>query len=159
MAISHAQPLVLLLFVSLFFLPALGKNVRFGYCSGGSLYPVTVLTVDISPQPIIGTQSSANITISGFTILGISRSAQVTANLVVSGNVIPPLPPKTYSLCDLTDCPVNLGFIELTFTNFFTKDDLLWANGRGVFVRIEITDTADFVKDKLCMYFECETRW
>ncbi|CAF1704709.1 unnamed protein product, partial [Brassica oleracea] len=81
MAISHGQPSLLLLLVSLFFLPAaLGLSTGFVTCNRTFDYPVVVNTVEISPDTITSS-TNANITITGVTSIDILDETTVEFNL------------------------------------------------------------------------------
>ncbi|XP_024007960.1 MD-2-related lipid-recognition protein ROSY1 [Eutrema salsugineum] len=116
MAISQAPPLLLILLVSLFVLPALGSLTKFGNCDSTHQYPTTVSSVDISPFPVRRFKD-ANFTITGSTRKAIPGGASVELIFVVLTQYDKFLDTKSYSLCDITACPVLPGPFVLTFTN------------------------------------------
>ncbi|KAG2294635.1 hypothetical protein Bca52824_041304 [Brassica carinata] len=119
MAMFHAQPLLLLLIVSLLFLPAALGATKFRKCNPDRNSPVEVKTLTISPEPPVESSTNGNITVIGDSSIEISDGA--TVSIIVA--------PKrsdrrSYSLCDLVACPVAPGPIEFTVPNVFTKEEL-----------------------------------
>ncbi|CAH2053579.1 unnamed protein product [Thlaspi arvense] len=148
MAISHIQPLLLLLLlVSLFVLPAL--SVSFSNCNSPNEYPVNVTTVKISPYPV-KRSTNGNITITGYTSKYIPDG--VTVNLELYTFVL--ISKKTYSLCDVTACPVATGPFVITLPNVFTPKELKSA-GYGVTVIINEENVRD---PMMCIVFACKIK-
>ncbi|CAL9223109.1 unnamed protein product [Arabidopsis halleri] len=114
MAISHAQPLLLLL-VSLLFSSAL-CGPRFKTCNTGLQYPVKVKSVEISPDPV-KRSGNGEITITAITNKEIPDGVIVNLKLAISMFLVST---KSYSLCDITACPVAPGPIVLNLSNIFT---------------------------------------
>ncbi|XP_010499638.1 PREDICTED: uncharacterized protein LOC104777125 [Camelina sativa] len=146
MAISQAKPLLLLLLVSLFLLPALGNKTRFfGNCDTQHQYPAIPTAVDISPYPVYRTHN-ANFTITGYTKIAIPSG--VSVDLYLRGRYFRP----TYSLCDITACPVSPGPFVLTFTNVFTSKYQKMKADVMVNLRIMEKNMKDPI---MCMGFYC----
>ncbi|ESQ33760.1 hypothetical protein EUTSA_v10009560mg, partial [Eutrema salsugineum] len=86
-------------------------------------YPTTVSSVDISPFPVRRFKD-ANFTITGSTRKAIPGGASVELIFVVLTQYDKFLDTKSYSLCDITACPVLPGPFVLTFTNPYYVVDL-----------------------------------
>ncbi|CAH2060369.1 unnamed protein product [Thlaspi arvense] len=150
MAISHVQP-VLLLLASLFFIPAL-HALDFEYCNKSGYEFGNVSSVEISPNPV-DLDDEPNITVSGYANQGIdygSIEVHVTA-----GDVTHLM--RRYFLCVVGDsCAIEAG------TNFvlpLTEIPVDYTEGAAKYVySIRLID--DDVKDaeesilKLCVQFE-----
>ncbi|KFK24613.1 hypothetical protein AALP_AA8G001900 [Arabis alpina] len=105
MAISHVQPLLLLLLASLFLLPALrAVELPFEVCGRGDSL-VTVSSVNLIPHPIL-----ANVQISGYTSTTITEG-KMRMFVKVYGAVAE----KTFDVCELVACPVAPGAIMFLF--------------------------------------------
>ncbi|KAJ4897935.1 MD-2-related lipid recognition domain-containing protein [Raphanus sativus] len=146
MAISHAQPLLLSLLVSLFFLPSALGGTDFHNCNPLRSYPVKVKIVEISPDPV-KVSTNGNITITGSTSVDIPDGATINLDL----RFPEPISKRSYSLCDIVACPVAAGPIVLNFYNVFTQQELTpW----GYFVLITITE--EHQEDPMmCVSFRC----
>ncbi|KAG7636306.1 MD-2-related lipid-recognition protein ROSY1 [Arabidopsis thaliana] len=144
MAISHTQ-LLLLLLVSLFFSPAL-CGPKFQTCETGKEYPLKVSSVEISPDPV-KRSGNGEITITGVTNKEISDG--VTVNLKLAVGMFP-VSTKSYSLCDITACPVAPGPIVLTLPNIFTPREKRTAIGYTII--ISITDKP-LKESMMCILF------
>ncbi|CAA7043092.1 unnamed protein product [Microthlaspi erraticum] len=147
MAISHFQPLILLLLVSLFVLPAL--SVSFGNCRSRNEYPVNVATVNISPYPV-KRSTNGNFTITGNTSKDIPDGATVKLEL----STFVPISEKTYPLCDVTTCPVKTGPFVITLSNVFTPKEI---KSGGYAVTVSITDE-DVREPMMCVVFACKIK-
>ncbi|KAL0855356.1 hypothetical protein Bca101_060509 [Brassica carinata] len=142
MVISHAQPLLLPLLVSLFFLPAaLGVSQPFVSCNRTHKDRVNVRTVDITPHPIkLGVKS--DITIRGDTAITIPEGATVEPSVEAAFpgfNKRPAPINRTYNLCDIAKCPVGPDSFMYTLSNLFTEELPLNIN----IVHISIKDKKD----------------
>ncbi|CAA0404432.1 MD-2-related lipid-recognition protein 3 [Arabidopsis thaliana] len=121
MAMSHVQPMLLLL-VSLFFLPALRGAIDFEYCAKNGNDYGTVTSIVVSPS--VGPHENPTITINLFG----SASKNIPAGTLVyvafrDGEFTGLL--KTYNLCDVSACN-NEAEIEAG-TNFeLTLSDVLY---------------------------------
>ncbi|CAN6991687.1 unnamed protein product [Brassica rapa subsp. trilocularis] len=146
MAISREQPLLLLI-VSLFLLPAALGATKFQTCNTGHRYPVDVKTVKISPEHV-KPSTNANVTITGSTSIDIPDGATVKLRLTLG---MYPVSTKSYSLCDITACPVAAGPIVLNFSNVFTKKEL---SAYAYYIVIDIS--ADPERESMmCVWFAC----
>ncbi|CAN7011116.1 unnamed protein product [Brassica rapa subsp. trilocularis] len=153
MAISHGQPLLLLLLVSLFFLPAaLGLSTGFVTCNSTFDYPVVVNTVEISPDTITSS-TNANITITGDTSIDILDETTVQFNLW-SGLFEAK---RSYPLCDIVACPVKPGPIVFTFSNVFTEEELTAERLYLVGIAIYGKNQSTFMPEIMCIEFRCDT--
>ncbi|KAG2330021.1 hypothetical protein Bca52824_001201 [Brassica carinata] len=106
MAISHAQPLLLLLF-SLFLLPSL-RATSFHYCDK-RLDPVKVKSVEISPDPVVSGKA-ATFKITGSTGEDIS-GGEVVISVSYFGIHVHT---ETHDLCDESSCPIAPGSFVLS---------------------------------------------
>ncbi|KFK38952.1 hypothetical protein AALP_AA3G181400 [Arabis alpina] len=149
MALSHAHPLLLLFLVSLFVLPAL--SIKFFKCSTAG-EDIEVKTVDISPHPV-NRKGNANITVTGYTSKDIPDGASVGVTLAV----LIPISEKTYSLCDVTACPVAPGPFVLTIPNIF-NDKALKRRTRAYNVIVTINEEPEHARDVMCVNFVCKMR-
>ncbi|CAN7069639.1 unnamed protein product [Brassica oleracea var. botrytis] len=167
MVISHGQPLLLLLLVSLFFLPAaLGLTTGFVTCNRTFDYPAVVNTVEISPDTITSS-TNANITITGVTSIDILDETTVEFNLW-SGLFEAK---RSYPLCDIVACPVKPCPIVFTFSNVFTEEELTataflfffsslkYIRRRLYLVGIAIygKNQSTFMPEIMCIEFSCDT--
>ncbi|CAA7055180.1 unnamed protein product [Microthlaspi erraticum] len=119
MAISHAQPMLLLL-LSLFFLPTLRaepmRPIRFRDC-GYESYPVKVTSVEIPEYNYRRTDvrfeisASTNKTINGERLLAIIMGRDGSPTTGES------------NLCDLTSCPVSLGAFKFGVSVLLDPDN------------------------------------
>ncbi|CAN7011114.1 unnamed protein product [Brassica rapa subsp. trilocularis] len=153
MAMFHAQPLLLLLIVSLFFLPAALGATKFRKCNPDRNSPVEVKTLRISPEPPVESSTNGNITVIGDSSIEISDGA--TVSIIVA--------PKrsdrrSYSLCDLVACPVAPGPIEFTVPNVFTKEELDVMGNKTYLVRISIIMPEHQKEPVMCVKFSCAIR-
>ncbi|XP_006291915.2 MD-2-related lipid-recognition protein ROSY1 [Capsella rubella] len=106
MAISQAQPLLLLL-ISLFFLPSLHAT-SFSYCDK-RLDPVKVTGIKISPDPVVSGKAAT------FKILGSTGEDISGGEVVISVYLFGiPVHTETHDLCDETACPVASGNFVLS---------------------------------------------
>ncbi|CAH8306518.1 unnamed protein product [Eruca vesicaria subsp. sativa] len=103
MAISHAQPLLLLLFL----LPTL-RATSFHYCDK-RLDPVKVNGVEISPDPVVSGKA-ATFKISGSTDEHISGGKVVISVSYFGVHVHT----ETHDLCDESSCPIEPGSFLLS---------------------------------------------
>uniref|UniRef100_A0A1J3IP25 MD-2-related lipid-recognition domain-containing protein n=2 Tax=Noccaea caerulescens TaxID=107243 RepID=A0A1J3IP25_NOCCA len=147
MAISHFQPLLLLLLVSLFVLPAL--SARFGNCRSFKEYPVNVAAVGVSPYPV-KRSTNGNITITGNTSKDIPDGA--TVNLELYTFVL--VSKKIHPLCDVTKCPVKTGPFVITLSNVFTPKEI---KSGGYAVTVSITEE-DVRAPMMCVVFACKIK-
>ncbi|CAF1708461.1 hypothetical protein Bca4012_006228 [Brassica carinata] len=106
MAISYAQPLLLLLF-SLFLLPSL-RATSFHNCDK-RLDPVKVTGVEISPDPVVSGKA-ATFKITGSTDEDIS-GGEVVISVSLYGVHIHT---ETHDLCDESSCPIAPGTFVLS---------------------------------------------
>ncbi|RID71214.1 hypothetical protein BRARA_C03165 [Brassica rapa] len=108
MAISHVQPL--LLFVSLFFLPAaLGTAIEFSNCHRPLFTGVVNITkVEIIPYPIKYNDNPI------FKITGVTSMYYV---IIFSGLISPLWVQNYFNICDVTKCPIEPGPFVLTLAN------------------------------------------
>ncbi|KAG7582132.1 Immunoglobulin E-set [Arabidopsis suecica] len=148
MAIFHAKPLLLLL-ISLFFFFAVG-DTDFQTCNTGHNYPVKVSDLKISPNPV-KRSGSATITITGYTSKDIPDGVTVTLKLSIMGA---PVSRKTYSLCDITACPVAPGPLVLTLPNVLTESER--RRSRGYISTISITEKGQ--ESLMCVVFGVKIR-
>ncbi|CAF2127794.1 unnamed protein product [Brassica napus] len=152
MAISHGQPLLLLLLVSLFFVPAaFGSSRVFRPCNITHPYPVSVRTVDISPHPV-DRSGNSNITIAGYAGIQIPDGATVVVNVSAPFLVNPYVSIKTYPICDITECRVTVRlFSRFAFTvpNAFIPEEL---NGLLNIVTLSIKVEQEKI---MCVVFNC----
>ncbi|KAG2315764.1 hypothetical protein Bca52824_018886 [Brassica carinata] len=152
MAISHGQPLLLLLLVSTSFLPAaLGSSAGFINCDRPFDYPVVVNTVDISPDTITRT-TNANITITGDTSIDIHNGT--TVELRLWSGLFEAI--RTYPSCDIMACPVKPGPIVLTFSNVFTQEELIPRRYEfGIGIRGKDEGKLRYMPQIMCIEFFC----
>ncbi|CAN7069607.1 unnamed protein product [Brassica oleracea var. botrytis] len=151
MAISHGQPLLLLLLVPLFFVPAtLGSYRVFRPCNITHPYPVSVRAVDISPPPV-DRSGNSNITIAGYAGIQIPDGATVVVNVSAPFLVNPYVSIKIYPICDITECPVRLfgRFDAFTIPNAFIPKEL---NGLLNIVTLSIKVEQEPI---MCVVFNC----
>ncbi|ESQ45956.1 hypothetical protein EUTSA_v10010794mg [Eutrema salsugineum] len=106
MAISHAHPLLLLLF-TLFLLPSL-LATSFRSCDK-RLDPVKVKGVEISPDPVVSGKP-ATFKISGSTDEDISGGKVVISVSFVGVHIHT----ETHDLCNETSCPIAPGSFVLS---------------------------------------------
>ncbi|KAL1190163.1 MD-2-related lipid-recognition protein ROSY1 [Cardamine amara subsp. amara] len=107
MAISQAQPLLILLLLPLFFSSAL-CTTSFHYCDK-RLDPVKVKGVEITPDPVVS-GDAATFKISGSTGEDIS-GGEVVIKVSYFGI---PVHTETHDLCDETACPIAPGSFVLS---------------------------------------------
>ncbi|XP_010535725.1 PREDICTED: putative phosphatidylglycerol/phosphatidylinositol transfer protein DDB_G0282179 [Tarenaya hassleriana] len=109
MAISQAH-LLLLLLVSLFFLPSLPAT-SVSYCDKKGKYPVQVNGVKISPDPVLSGQPAT------FKILGSSSEDISGGEVEISVSYFGiHVHTETHDLCEETSCPVSTGSFVLSHT-------------------------------------------
>ncbi|KAF8090087.1 hypothetical protein N665_0487s0007 [Sinapis alba] len=104
MAISHALPLILLLFL---LLPSL-RATSFHYCDK-RLDPVKVKAVEISPDPVVSGEA-ATFKITGSTGEDISGGEVVISVSYFGVHVHT----ETHDLCDESTCPIAPGSFVLS---------------------------------------------
>ncbi|CAN7072101.1 unnamed protein product [Brassica oleracea var. botrytis] len=126
MAISHALQPLLLLLLSLFFLPpALGAFVNFTNCAVmKSERRVNVTSVRINPYPLGLGDAGATFTITADTTFNVTAR-----NIVLDTHSVPLMlnrVRKNYSLCNVTACPVTPGPIVFVFPIFIPRSSYIY---------------------------------
>ncbi|XP_010422033.1 PREDICTED: LOW QUALITY PROTEIN: uncharacterized protein LOC104707389 [Camelina sativa] len=162
MAISHAQP-VLLLLTSLFFLPALrARTINFENCKDVHIdynYGITNITrVEIYPYPV-GPYDEPTITISGFTSDDSDIIYRATINVLYKyENVTSSI--RDYDLSDVMDedpCSIEPGEkFELTLSKVRGMQSLSHKDKSKIVVSVvdEYGDDAERPLLKMCVEFD-----
>ncbi|CAH8331653.1 unnamed protein product [Eruca vesicaria subsp. sativa] len=157
MAISHGlQPLLLLLLLSLFFLPAaLGAFVNFTNCGvSNGVRHVNVTSVDVNPYPL-GLGENATFTITAVTNFN-NRTAGNVLFRALSGPSALNWVQKTYSLCDVTACPVTPGPIVFNFPIFIPRSGIKVINQSEYYAEMRMYER--IVYPSMCVVFRFPIR-
>ncbi|CAG7862325.1 unnamed protein product [Brassica rapa] len=157
MAISHALQPLLLLLLSLFFLPAaLGAFVNFTNCGLSNIdRGINATSVRINPYPL-GIGENATFTITANSTINIT-AGNIELDTYTSTTV--PLVlhrvRKTYSLCNVTACPVTPGLIVFNFPIVIPRNNRV-TNQSEYFAIIRMYE--NIIYQTMCFAFTYPTR-